>query len=167
MREHFRERTLRPRSDPGLRSRPSSGSGSESDPGVRDLRLGAKGLITAGDRVLLIQERRPDGSSFWTIPGGGVKAEESLPECLRREVDEEIRCGVNVGEVTGSYVYTHTSRPVTTLYAVFEVTLNAAPAPNADERIVNHGWWTPEDLPTTTLAPVAEFIEEATEPDSR
>lgn len=165
MREYFREQPLHPRGDRELRSRTSSRSGSSTDPGVRTLRLGAKGLITSGGQVLLIEERRVDGSSFWTIPGGGVEADESLPECLRREVDEELRCGATVGDVTGSYVYTHTTRPVTTLYAVFEMTLNAPPAPNADERIVDHAWRDPNDLPPTTLEPVADLITESTDPD--
>lgn len=164
MREHVHEKSPhQPRGDRSDRSPPTDGDGTA--PGARALRLGAKGLITARSRVLLIQERHADGSPFWTIPGGGLEANESLLECLRRELDEEIRCGATIGEVLDSYLYTHTSRPVTTLYAVFETTLDAAPDPNTDEQIINHAWRTPTDLPATTLEPVADLITETMRSD--
>jgi 8-oxo-dGTP diphosphatase len=126
-----------------------------------DLRRGAKALITSGDRVLLIKERRNDGSSFWSLPGGGVECDESVPECLRREIVEEIRCQPSVGEPIDACVYCHTNRPVATVYTVFEASLETEPDPNPAEGIVDHDWWVPTELPATTLPPIATVVADA------
>lgn len=125
----------------------------------RELRIGAKALITDHDRVLLIKERHGDGSTFWTLPGGGVERGESFQECLRREIEEEIRCRATVGETVGRYVYHHTSRPTTTVYVIFDATLRSEPEPNRTERILDYAWLEPTDLRSTTLDPVEHFVE--------
>lgn len=127
----------------------------------RALRLGAKALVTDRDRVLLIKERHGDGSTFWTLPGGGVETRESFSECLTREIQEEIRCRASVGERLGRCVYHHTSRPATTVYAVFDAVLASEPEPNPTERVLDHAWVKPTDLLSTTLEPVERFIEES------
>jgi 8-oxo-dGTP diphosphatase len=124
----------------------------------RELRLGAKALVTDRDRVLLVKERRADGSTFWSLPGGGVEPGETLSTCLRREIREEIRCPSTVGERVGRCVYQHTSRPATTVYAVFGATIEAEPEPDPAERVVDHAWLSPTDLRPTTLAPVERFL---------
>lgn len=132
---------------------------SESEAEQRDLRIGAKALVTDHDRVLLIKERHGDGSTFWTLPGGGVERGESFPECLRREIEEEIRCRATIGETAGRYVYHHTSQPTTTVYVIFDVTLWSEPEPNRTERILDYAWLEPTDLRSTTLDPVERFVE--------
>ncbi len=127
--------------------------------GRRELRAGAKALVTDRDRVLLVKERHGDGSTFWTLPGGGVESGESYAACLRRELREEIRCPANVGERVGHCVYRHTSRPATTVYAVFEASLGSAPEPNPRERVLDHAWRAPTDLPPATLDPVEGFVD--------
>lgn len=49
----------------------------------------AGGLIELDGRLLLVQNRRQDGSLDWTTPGGVVDAGEALVEGLTREVAEE------------------------------------------------------------------------------
>lgn len=49
----------------------------------------AGGLIESNGSVLLVQNRRRDGSLDWTTPGGVVDAGESLVQGLTREVAEE------------------------------------------------------------------------------
>jgi 8-oxo-dGTP diphosphatase len=130
-------------------------------PGNPQLRRGAKALVTSRGRVLLIKERRNDGSSFWSLPGGGVERDESAQECLRREIVEEIRCQSSIGLAIDSCVYCHTNRPAATVYTVFEVTLGTEPDPNRTEGIVDHAWRRPTDLPTTTLLPIANVVSNA------
>lgn len=133
----------------------------QPSPGDRELRRGAKALATSRGRALLIKERRSDGSSFWSLPGGGVERDESTQECLRREIAEEIRCRTSVGPVVDSCIYSHTNRPVATVYTVFEVTLETNPEPNPAEGIVDYAWRRPTDLPQTTLAPIANVLSTA------
>ena len=125
----------------------------------RELRVGVKAYVTDRDRVLLVEERRGDGSTFWTLPGGGVERGESFAACLRRELREEIRCPASVGERVGHCVYRHTSRPATTVYAILEASLESAPEPNPRERVLDHAWRAPTDLPPATLDPVERFVD--------
>ena len=57
-------------------------------------RLAVRGVIMHRDRLLLVNAW-PDGQSdLWCAPGGGVEAGQSLPDNLRREVQEE--CGLTI-----------------------------------------------------------------------
>ncbi|MFC6873685.1 NUDIX hydrolase [Halobellus marinus] len=132
----------------------------EQSPVNHELRRGAKALVTSRGRALLIKERRSDGSSFWSLPGGGVECDESRQECLRREIVEEIRCRSRIGSSVGSCIYCHMTRPVATVYTVFEVTLETEPEPNPAEGIVDYAWRRPTDLPTTTLTPIAKVVSD-------
>ena len=49
----------------------------------------AGGLIEHDGRLLLVQNRRRDGSTDWTTPGGVVDPGEEILEALSREVREE------------------------------------------------------------------------------
>ncbi len=61
----------------------------------------AGGLIEAGGRVLLVQNRRRDGSLDWTTPGGVIEVHEGegVVDGLTREVAEET--GITVTEWEG------------------------------------------------------------------
>jgi len=54
--------------------------------------------IFSGGRVLWA--RRAD-SGLWELPGGKREPGESLPECLRREIAEELGVAVEVGGLLG------------------------------------------------------------------
>jgi A/G-specific adenine glycosylase len=67
---------------------------------------------------LLIAQRRPEDmlGGLWEFPGGKCRPGESLPDCLRRELREELDIEVAVGE------------PVATIphaYSHFRITLHA------------------------------------------
>jgi len=122
-------------------------------------RIGTKLLVTDGDRVLLVREQRDDGSTFWTLPGGGVEADESLAEGLRREIDEELQCDCVVGQLVTICTYRHTSRPNTeTVYGVFDGKLRSSPAPNTEEGITGCEWHAPGDLPPSLLDPFRPVV---------
>ena len=49
-------------------------------------REGCRGIVICDDKVLLSYEETTD---FWSTPGGGLEQEETLEECLIREIEEE------------------------------------------------------------------------------
>ncbi len=60
----------------------------------------AAGIIWKGSELLI--SKRPRGShlgGLWEFPGGKLKEGESLKECLRREILEELGLCVNVSNV--------------------------------------------------------------------
>lgn len=49
-------------------------------------RAGCRGIVIKDSRILISHERNVD---FYSIPGGGLEANETLEECCTREVSEE------------------------------------------------------------------------------
>jgi 8-oxo-dGTP diphosphatase len=74
----------------------------------------AAGVVIRGDTVLACQ-RRPGGSHplKWEFPGGKRQPHESLVECVRRELLEELAIDVVVGcELWRTRHYYRLDRPV-------------------------------------------------------
>jgi A/G-specific adenine glycosylase len=78
----------------------------------------AAGMIWNDTGQLLIAQRPLDGllGGLWEFPGGKQEPDETLPECLRRELREELAIDVQVGDlfVTVKHGFTH-----------FKITLHA------------------------------------------
>jgi A/G-specific adenine glycosylase len=76
------------------------------------------GMIWNDAGHLLIAQRPLEGllGGLWEFPGGKQEAGETLPECLRRELQEELAIDVEVGELftTVQHTFTH-----------FKITLHA------------------------------------------
>ncbi len=66
---------------------------------MRDWVVGGA-LILSDEGVLLVQNRRRNGTHDWTPPGGVIDEGESLIEGLTREVQEETGQDVVPGHVT-------------------------------------------------------------------
>ena len=52
--------------------------------------------IVRGDAILLVRHEH-DGRSYWTLPGGGVEADETPEQAVLREVREEVELDGRVG----------------------------------------------------------------------
>ncbi|MDX2096608.1 MAG: A/G-specific adenine glycosylase [Leptolyngbyaceae cyanobacterium bins.59] len=93
---------------------------------------------------ILIDRRKQKGllGGLWEFPGGKVEPEETVPDCIVREIREELGIGIEVGEslITVDHTYTH-----------FRVTLNVyecryvegEPQPIECDEV---RWVNPEDL---------------------
>ena len=69
-------------------------------------------IIQSGDSFLIA--RRAPGeklAGFWEFPGGKVEPNETLQECLERELKEELGLTVRAGDVIteSAYHYEHGS----------------------------------------------------------
>ncbi len=71
-------------------------------------------VIQRGSQVLLA--RRPAGGllgGLWEFPGGKTQPGESLAECLRREIREELGVEIEIGAEFGVYQHAYTHFKVT------------------------------------------------------
>ena len=115
-------------------------------------RLATKAVLTNSSRnVLIIQERHVDGKTFWTLPGGGVKPEETAREALRREINEELQCTCTVGSAVGDCIYEHRNWSGESVYILFRARLHGNPQPARTERVLDCEWCHPSQLPESTL----------------
>ena len=131
------------------------------------IRHGVKGLITSSDAVLLLEEHHCDGSTFWTLPGGGVEPGELPRVALRREVREELQCGAVVAEPVGDFPYVHASRPRTvSVYTVFRCAVTERPVANEAEGVRQCRWVTPDGPPARVLPQVRAMTQQARESGS-
>jgi A/G-specific adenine glycosylase len=69
------------------------------------------GVIWDGHGHMLITQRPLDGmlGGLWEFPGGKRLPGEALPDCLHREIDEELAIEISVGDllVTIDHTFTH------------------------------------------------------------
>ncbi len=68
------------------------------------------GIITKNKRVY-IQQRAKNGlmGGLWEFPGGKREIGESLEECLKREIKEELRANIDVSERVMTIKHTYTN----------------------------------------------------------
>ena len=72
--------------------------------------VGAGVIIDDRGRVLIARRHEDDMlGGMWEFPGGGVEEGETLPECIRRELKEELDLDVRVGPhlVTVRHTFSH------------------------------------------------------------
>ncbi len=85
-------------------------------------------VIFREDGHILIAQRPPEGmlGGLWEFPGGKREPGETLPNCLRREIQEELGIDIAVGEQIGVVRHGYTHFRIT-LYAFACTLLNGDP----------------------------------------
>lgn len=115
-------------------------------------------IIRRRGRVLIA--RRPLGGmlgGLWEFPGGKKKRGESLEDCLRREICEELGIEIRVGQLVTQVEHTYTHLRIT-LYA-FECR-PVRGRPHAIE-VADWRWVTPDALDTFAFAATDRKIIQA------
>jgi 8-oxo-dGTP diphosphatase len=68
-------------------------------------------VIWNDQKQILIDRRRPEGvmGGLWEFPGGKIEAGETVEECIKREIYEELGIAIEVAEhlITIDHTYTH------------------------------------------------------------
>ncbi|GAG11876.1 unnamed protein product [marine sediment metagenome] len=66
------------------------------------LKVGAGGLIECNGKLLLLQRTKAPFEHYWNLPAGYVESDESPPQAVIREVNEETGLVVEVEELSTS-----------------------------------------------------------------
>jgi 8-oxo-dGTP diphosphatase len=68
-------------------------------------------VIWNDQKQILIDRRLPQGAmgGLWEFPGGKIEVGETIEECIKREIAEELGIEIAVGEhlITIDHTYTH------------------------------------------------------------
>jgi 8-oxo-dGTP diphosphatase len=68
-------------------------------------------VIWNDNQQILIDRRRPQGAmgGLWEFPGGKIEPQETIAQCIQREIDEELGIEIEVREhlITIDHTYTH------------------------------------------------------------
>lgn len=69
------------------------------------VRLGCKAIVLNEKNEVLLSERaKAPYFGFWDLPGGHIKVDESIDQCLQREVREELGVDSEKGDLFGLYM---------------------------------------------------------------
>ncbi len=68
----------------------------------KKLRVRVGVVVVQEGKVLLVRQHVSEGQEFWIVPGGGLKKNEGLLDCARREIAEET--GLEIEPVRLLYV---------------------------------------------------------------
>ena len=83
----------------------------------------AAGIIIYNGKILIAQRRHDKTcANLWEFPGGKIEQGETMQECLRRELQEELNLPIIVGDyfMTSTYAYDFGSVELNAYWATSE-----------------------------------------------
>jgi ADP-ribose pyrophosphatase YjhB (NUDIX family) len=90
------------------------------------IRVKALAIVRRGDELLVSECEEPPGRGFHRPPGGTVEFGERAEDCLRRELREELGCGVVSADLiaTVENLFAYDGQPGHEVVFLFETTLD-------------------------------------------
>lgn len=87
------------------------------------------GIITCNGKLLIAQRRHGKNQEYlWEFPGGKLEEGETLPQCLQREIKEELDKEITIGDFFMTSVYEYENGAIR-LHAYF-ATMNKPEIPS-------------------------------------
>lgn len=108
--------------------------------------LGARAIVLNGEGQVLLVKHTYQRDSYWYLPGGGVKKEESAKAAVIRELKEETGLVVAPDEPLLFGIYHHTYLGVND-YPVIYIVKNYSSTSAQSPEIEQMGWFDYDKLP--------------------
>ncbi len=109
------------------------------------------GIICRNGKMLICQ--RPEGKTlagYWEFPGGKLEEGETMPECLKRELKEELGIDAQIGKFFMESVYKYDFGEIALSVYFAEIDAAQELILNVHPRVE---WIDPADLDKYTFAP--------------
>lgn len=111
----------------------------------------AAAILIRDNKIFIAQ--RPQGKSlahFWELPGGKQEPGETLPECLKRELSEELNINAEIGDFFMTSVYKYDFGTIE-LHSYFATV-------SPEQKVIsneheNTAWVSPQELSSYNFAP--------------
>lgn len=113
------------------------------------------GLISKEGKFLI--SKRPEGchlSGFWEFPGGKQEKNETLEECLKREIEEELDLSIDINEQILTIHHEYETKEVT-LHFFTCTPLRGTPRAREGQEIK---WVDREDLDKYRFPPPDQYV---------
>ncbi|MFB6147489.1 MAG: NUDIX hydrolase [Candidatus Nanohaloarchaea archaeon] len=117
--------------------------------------------------LLMVQEGKDHVKGRWDFPGGGLEHDESVKECVKREVEEETGFEVEATGLYGTFIEESdtTDYPVIVFLVQAEIAGEGEPDNHFDGEILDYGFFSVEELEDMELrkgnrSRMLEIIEE-------
>jgi 8-oxo-dGTP diphosphatase len=125
--------------------------------------INVAGAVIVRDGLILCAQRGPHGvlGGMWEFPGGKIEPGETAREALVREIDEELRCEVAVGDLitTTTHDYDFATITLTSFWCELVagepvLTEHAAVQWRAPDDLAELAW-APADIPAVQIVAAA------------
>lgn len=125
-------------------------------------------LLVAGDRLVLVRQAR-GGETYCLLPGGGLAMGETLADCARRELREELHLQIEPGRplaLVESISPDQAAYPKHVLHVVLAATVSLEPSvlrtgrlPTYDRAVLSADLVAATELPALDLRPpIGDFL---------
>ncbi|MTI79950.1 MAG: (deoxy)nucleoside triphosphate pyrophosphohydrolase [Firmicutes bacterium] len=107
-------------------------------------------IILHNDQILIAQRKRGERlASKWEFPGGKLEEGETPEECLRREINEELKINITINKYFGESIY-HYHHGAIRLLAYLSDWEEGEITPTVHSQVK---WVTPEELTNYDFSP--------------
>jgi 8-oxo-dGTP diphosphatase len=127
---------------------------------MSEVRVGVGVIVLRDGKVLLGKRRGSHGAGEWSFPGGHLEFMEDIPDCARRELQEETGMDLLVGRQTGLYTndkFPEESKHYITIYVFADETVGE-PVVREPEKCDGWGWFAWDDLPSPLFPPIRNLV---------
>jgi len=117
------------------------------------MRIRVAGLLIQNSRVLLVKHRKGK-KSYWLLPGGGVKSGETVQDALKRELFEELKLHIEVGDFLFAVetIVQNTTHILQPTYVIHTKDTGSL-AVGEDRRVVGFKFFRRSDIQDETIYP--------------